>query len=201
MLTTVYFKPRQCASNTHTPDSWALCSAISASLAAHPCTASGSLLLPSFWPSALQSPSRSEATLGMFSHLSWSSLLLSFASVGTNLFLSYTPVSDFLTHWERWTAIFSGYCLHSAISCRTVSTGPGPSHHPQVSPLCIEISWSDFHTSIYLCGVIASSKWKYLYTQNPNSQEHPRYFQWIYRECCFCLCLPMVFLLHIEQFC
>ena len=53
-----------------------------------------------------------------------SSLLLSFASVGTDLFLSYTTVSDFLTQWERWIAIFSGYCLHSAISCRT----EGPAH-------------------------------------------------------------------------
>lgn len=105
-----------------------------------------------------------------------SSLLLSFASVGTDLFLSYTTVSDFLTQWERWIAIFSGYCLHSAISCRTVSTGPGPSHHSQVSPLCIETSWSDCHASIYLCGVTASSKWKSLSTQKPNSQEHPRYF-------------------------
>ena len=37
-----------------------------------------------------------------------SSLLLSFASVGTDLFLSYTTVSDFLTQWERWIAIFLG---------------------------------------------------------------------------------------------
>lgn len=70
-LTTVYFKPLQCASKTHTPDYWALCSAISASLAAHPCIASSSLLPPSFWPSALQSPFQSEATLWVFSHLSW----------------------------------------------------------------------------------------------------------------------------------
>ena len=54
-----------------TPDYWALHSAVSASLAAHPCTASSLLLLPSFWTSALQSPSQSEATLWVFSHLSW----------------------------------------------------------------------------------------------------------------------------------
>ena len=93
MLTTVYFKPLQCASNTHTPDYWALCSAISASLAAHPCTASGFTQCFAK-PFSVWSHTRNVLP-SLLSPVCSSPLPLS-----ARTSFSYTPVSDFLTHWE-----------------------------------------------------------------------------------------------------
>lgn len=195
------FKPPQSASKTYTPNYWTLCSTIGASLTANPFAASSfrsfARISPTIccccrwgsdkvelWPSAIQSPSQPEGLVWMFSSLSLAQFapLLCLCRHESNSFSHYISVSDFITQWDRWCAISSGYYLHSAISYRTVSAGPGPSHCPQASPLCTETPRSDFHTTVYLCGVTASLQTKvslYSKPQQPGASPDERRF-------CFC---------------
>lgn len=115
---------------------------------------------------------------------------------------SHIPLfQDFLTLSERDELLFllaivcilpshAGLCLQ----------GLAHPNIPKFLPSSLRPHDQIFTLASTSVGVTASSKWKCLYTQNSNSQEHPDTSNG-FRECRFCLCLLAVFLLHIEQFC
>lgn len=194
MLTTVYFKPRQCASNTHTPDYWALCSAISASLAAHPCTASGFTQCFAK-PFSVRSHTRNVLP-SLLSPVCSSPLPLS-----AQTSFSHIPLFQIFLLIERDELLFflGTVCIlpsHVGLCLQ------GPAH-PTIPKFLLSAlrPHDQIFTLVFTSvGLLLPQSESISILRTPTARSTPDTSNG-FRECCFCLCLPTVFLLHIEQFC